>query len=164
MKLLNSTVLIAVLSLVICLGSCENRINNELTEQEKQHIIQEIETLMNDVYNPENAGFEKLISIKANKEGYLFASTGKIRDTEFSSYEARLKENLKALQSVIDLKTTKMFVYPLSSNSASCTFEAEAKFINPEGDTITTSGCWTYVFKKFDDGWKVIHENGAHSN
>lgn len=164
MKRLNSTVLIALLSFLICLGSCENRINNELTEQEKNHIIQEIETLMNDVYNPENAGFDKLISIKANKDGYLFASTGKIIHTEFSSYEAKTKENFKTIGGVLDLKITKMFVYPLSINSASCTFEAGVKFISPAGDTISTKGCWTYVFKRFDVGWKVIHENGAHSN
>jgi len=29
------------------------------------------------------------------------------------------------------------------------------------GDTILNNGCWAFVFKKFDNGWKVIQENGT---
>ncbi len=31
------------------------------------------------------------------------------------------------------------------------------------GEETTTTGSWTYVLRKTDDGWRVVHSNGKHN-
>ena len=50
----------------------------------------------------------------------------------------------------------------LSSNTATATTEFEHSRITVEGDTVNVRGAWTYVFKKLDGKWNVVHTNGTH--
>lgn len=167
MKNLISSSVIGFLVLFALLVSCTGDSNNELTEQQKTEIINEIELIMDDVYNINNnvdQSAEKLVSIKASTGDYVYATGGKIRFTDYEEYVETIKRNFENVQEFIEFERTQTIIYPLSLNSATCTYVLEGKYINISGDTIPVDGCWTSVFKKFDDEWKVVQENGAHSN
>lgn len=54
------------------------------------------------------------------------------------------------------------FVYILARDAASYTMEYRWSLTMKSGDTLNAKGSWMYVFKKFDDTWRVVHSAGAH--
>ena len=50
----------------------------------------------------------------------------------------------------------------LAADAASYTanFEVVSVF---GGEEATTTGSWTYVLRRTDEGWRVVHSNGKHN-
>lgn len=151
-----------LIGLVISIISCETSNQCELTEQEKTEISGEIENIMGDFFNPNTLDYEKHINLRANIENYVFAGDGAILFTDYESYKKGIKGAFDGMQGWIKLAHTKSHIYVLAKDAASCTVEFEGAFLNLDGDTITHNGCWTFVFKRFGDEWKVVQENGTH--
>jgi hypothetical protein len=133
-----------------------------LTLQKVNEIKTEIESIVTDFLHPDTLSFETHTALRANVDGYVQGSDGKIMFTDYKSYKDAMKQNFESLQRFVDMEATKMFVYVLAIDAAVCTTEFKGKFLNTDGDTIIWNGCWTFVFKKFNGEWKVIHENGTH--
>ena len=74
-----------------------------------------------------------------------------------------MEATFKNIQKFIEVDAYNSHVYILSKEAATCTTEFKSKYINADGDTVINNGCWTFVFKKFENDWKVIHENGTHT-
>lgn len=127
-------------------------------------ITEEIEQIMSDLINPENQSAEHLISIKANTGDYVFASDGKIRHTDYEKYQESIRKSFERVQKFIKFERIRTIIYPLAIDAATCTTEMNGKYISTSGDTILPGACVTYVFKKFDNEWKVIQGNGAHTS
>ena len=142
--------------------SCKPKVVSELTDQERNKISKEIETVVDNFVDP-NLNSEKHIALRADKDGYIYAGDGKILFTDYESYKGGVKSSFDNIQKFIELKSIKTCVYVLSIDAASCTTEFQGKYINTSGDTIVHNGCWTFVFKKFNNEWKVIQENGTHT-
>lgn len=62
------------------------------------------------------------------------------------------------------MQITKCLVYVLSEDAASCRVEFKGKLQMQDDQEMPHNGCWTFVFKKFDCSWKVVHENGTHTH
>jgi len=153
---------IAFIGLIICITSCETSDQCTLTDQEKTEIASEIESIMDDFFNPNTLDYEKHISLRADDEDYLFAGDGAILFTDYDSYIEGVKGAFDGMQGWTKLELTKSHIYVLAMDAASCTVEFEGAFLNLDGDTITHNGCWTFVFKKSGNEWKVVQENGTH--
>ena len=53
-------------------------------------------------------------------------------------------------------------VYVLALDAASYSTEFEWSTTSVDGVITNASGSWTYVFKRFPEGWRVVHSGGTH--
>ena len=63
-------------------------------------------------------------------------------------------------------KFSDVHIFPLSTSAAACTFIVSESLIVPNqdtgaNDTISYGGNLTWVFKKINNKWKVVHETGS---
>jgi len=135
---------------------------SELNDSEKCKITDEIRTIVNNFFNPNTLNLESHIALRADVDGYVMGSDGKILYTDFNSYKEGITQTFETFERFTKLKCTKMFVYVLASDAASCTTEFEGTILTKDGDSFIHNGSWTFVFKKFGNDWKVVQENGTH--
>jgi hypothetical protein len=150
------------MSIAVTLAFCQSPRQNELTPLDSDKISQEIEILIANFFSPEGLNYKNHVALRANKTGYIFAGDGHIQFTDYESYRASVESIFKDIKRFTEVKRSKTCIYVLAKDAASCTVEFKSKFLTVRGDTIVNNGCWTFVFKKFDDGWKTIQENGTH--
>lgn len=162
MKKSNPLIAVVVILLSIISTSCNTLTTSELTDDQKKMISSEIENIVKNFFNPNTLNYETHTGLRANKEGYVMGGEGKILFTDYSTYNESIKSSFAGIQRFTDFETVAIYVYVLSKDAATCTTEFKSKFLTTAGDTIINNGCWTFVFKKFDDDWKVIQENGTH--
>jgi len=162
MKKSNLCIVVVFITLAIISPSCNTQNTGELSEDQKKLISTEIETIVNNFFNPNTLTYETHTGLRANKEGYVMGGEGKILFTDYSTYNESMKSGFAGIQRFTDFETVAIYVYVLCEDAATCTTEFKSKFLTTAGDTIINNGCWTFVFKKFDNDWKVIQENGTH--
>ncbi len=151
--------IISALLLAFFVSGCQST----LTEDQKNQIAKEVETTVKNFFNPKTLNYDTYVALRADKEGYLFAGDGVILTTDYRTFQEFIKKSFENVDRFIELEPIRMFTYVLSDDAATCTFEFKGKFLTTGGDTLTDNGCWTMVFKKFDNEWKVIQENGTHT-
>jgi ketosteroid isomerase-like protein len=59
-------------------------------------------------------------------------------------------------------KNTDIHIAVLASNAAAYTMNFETVVVT-NGEEARTTGSWTYVMRKTDAGWRVVHSNGKHN-
>ncbi len=155
-------VIASFIPLTIILTSCNNQSVCDLTDAQKKLISSEIETIVKDFFNPNTLSYETHTGLRANQEGYVMGGEGKILFTDYSTYNKSMKSNFAGIEKFTDNKILAIYVYVLAKDAATCTTEFTGKFLTTAGDTVINNGCWTFVFKKFENNWKVIQENGTH--
>lgn len=149
------------LVLLVLLFSCKKQVC-ELTDAEKLKITNEIDSVVNHFFDAEKMSYEVHTNLRANHAGYLMAGDGKIKYKSYQQYRDAMKKSFQNIR-FTEMKVLENEIYVLCGDAAVCTTVFESKFLTNEGDTIINNGCWTFVFKKFDEGWKVIQENGTHT-
>lgn len=137
--------------------------SHTLTEQQKIQITKEIEAAVDNFMNPKTLNYNTHVALRADKEGYLFASDGQILAADYKTYQDMTQNAFENVVRFTEMKLLKKYTYVLSEDAAVCTMEFKSKFLTNGGDTLNNNGCWTMVFKKFDNEWKVIQENGTHT-
>jgi hypothetical protein len=161
MKSLSSVLWLATVVLA-CL-SCKSQISCEPTAEEKEVIKTEIVTLVRDLWNPENTGYETNDALRNGVDDYIMGSDGQIIFTNYTEFDNAMKASFASVQRFIEADVPSIHVYVLSKDAAACTYLFKSKFLTTSGDTIPNNGCWTFVLKKFANGWKVVQENGTHT-
>ena len=134
----------------------------DLTDDQKKVIANEIETIVKNFFNANTLTYETHTGLRANEAGYVMAGDGKILFTDYSTYNEVMKSSFAGIQGFTEFETVSIYVYVLSQDAATCTTEFRSKFLTTAGDTVINNGCYTFVFKKFDNTWKIIQENGTH--
>jgi hypothetical protein len=145
------------------LFSCDPNVGSALTDQLTIEITKEIESVVDSFLDPNTLNFDAHTALRANTDGYVYAGDGNIIFADYDSYKEGVKLSFENIKEFVELESIKSFVYVLAVDAATCTTEFQGKYINTSGDTIVHNGCWTFVFKKFDNEWKVIQENGTHT-
>ena len=135
----------------------------DLTDKKKNEIAKEIENVVNKFADAKTLSFETHTGFRADKEGYVFAGDGKILFTNYNDYKEYTRSLFKNVQRFTEMRVIQNKVYVLAENAAVSTFEFQSKILTTSGDTLPNNGCYTFVFKKFDEGWKIIQENGTHT-
>lgn len=143
--------------------SCQTKVSCELTDEEKKAITQEIETIIRNFMNAETLSFKTHTDLRADKEGYVMGGEGKIKFTSYNDYYQHMKVSFAGIQKFTEFEILSMYTYILAKDAATSTTQLKSKFLTTSGDTIVNNACWTLVFKKFENGWKVIQENGTHT-
>lgn len=148
--------------MMIGIISCDTSDPCAMTEEENMGIAAEIEGIMKDFFDPNTLDYDKHTRLRANDENYLYAGDGAFVFKGYDSYKDGVKAAVEGMQGWAGLELKKSHVFVLAKDAASATVEFEGAYINLNGDTLTHNGCWTFVFKKIGDAWKVVQENGTH--
>lgn len=155
--------LTGILLIVLLFGSCQPQVSCEATNEEKKVITSEIEALVRDLWNPEKTSYETNDILRSRVDGFVYASDGKIISTSYNEFDQKMKEGFAGVQKFVEAEIPAIHVFVLSKEAATCTYLFKSKFIATSGDTAVNNGCWTFVFKKFENGWKVVQENDTHT-
>lgn len=148
---------------ILILVSCRPQVSCELTTEERKAVSKEVETVVRNFLNANTLGYQTEIEMRANTEGYVMGGEGKIRFTSYDDFEKYLKAAFIGIEKFTEMEILSLYIYVLSKDAATCTFQEKSKYLRTSGDTIVNNACWTLVFKKFDNGWKVVQENGTHT-
>jgi len=135
---------------------------NELSQEENIKVKEEIHQVMLDFEQVEEDWVTQNIEIRADVEEYVEALNGEIVATSHSTIREGIETFAKEGNLLIDRQISDIHIYPLSINAASCTFLFTDKILTPQKDTLTLGGNFTFVFKKFEDKWKVVQEGGTN--
>ena len=156
--------LIATVSFALSIFSCSN--SDELSEQESNTIKEEINQVVVDYFIIADDAASQAFELRADVKGYTKAFNGMITDTTYSSVRKQVEEDIDNGQKELLREFSDVHIFPLSKSAASCTFLFTASISVPNQktgiiDTISYGGNLTWVFKKFDNKWKVVHETGS---
>ena len=102
-----------------------------------------------------------MLDFWANTEGFVFAADGALV-TGYDNYSVQITDMIPNTNKVNYIEKTNPHVYVLAKDAASYAMEYRWSFTMKSGDTLAAKGSWMYVFKKFDDTWRVVHSAGAH--
>ena len=157
---MNSKSIYFTLIIALFINGCKNC--TELSQEENQKVKEEIHQVMLEFEQVEEDWVTQNIEIRADVEGYVEGLNGKIVATSHRTISEGIKAAAKEGNMLIDRQISDIHIYPLSIHAASCTFLFTDKILTPEKDTLTTGGNFTFVFKKFEDKWKVVQEGGTN--
>lgn len=140
-----------------CTNSDES-ISIKEKEAVREAVIKRVEEYVNSMMNLD---IEKMLSFWANTEHFVKAGDGSIV-VGYEKFAGQQREKMSTIKSVNYVNVTNSHVYVLAPDAASFTFEFEWSMTGDSDEEMKSRGSWTYVFKKFDDEWKVVHSTGSH--
>lgn len=143
--------------------SCTKQIQCEATDAEKKEITAEIETVVKNLWNVEKVSYETNDQLRRGVDGFVMGSDAKIVFKNYEEFDSAMRKSFGSIEKFIEAEIPAIHVYVLAKDAATCTYEFKSRFITMTGDTIVNNGCWTFVFKKLDNAWKVVQENGTHT-
>ena len=154
----------AILFLILpLLGiGCKSDEGNQLTAAERGKVVLEITEIL-DAYTTSVASWDRsaIDRFWGDYAGFVFAGDGMILGGH-SEWAETLDQYEKQVDRWLKFEYKNTHIEALSSDTATVTTEFEHSRITIEGDTVNIRGAWTYVFKKLDGKWNVVHANGTH--
>lgn len=157
------TLLTGLFLIVLIFESCQPQGSCEPTNEEKKAVSKEVEAVVRNFLNANTLGYQTEIGIRANTEGYIMGGEGKIRFTSYNELDKHLKTAFTQIEKFTEMEILSLYIYVLSKDAASVTTLLKSKYLKTSGDTVANNACWTLVFKRFENGWKVVQENGTHT-
>ena len=150
------------LACVIITQGCTNNSTEVLTEQEKATITEEVEARYVDYIDAyKQLDLERMLDFWANTEGFVVATDGTIV-VGYDKFSIQIKDSISNTDKVNYAEQNDPHVYVLARDAASYAIELRYSFTMKSGDTINVKGSFMYVFKKFDDTWRIVHCAGTH--
>ena len=134
----------------------------ELTEEMKAEIATEVEQRVAgymEAVQRHDASW--LVNFWSDVDGIVFAGDGNVAEGH-DAIAKPTRDWIAGLESVIRAGFSNGHTYVLAPDAASHTAAFDWSIVNTAGDTVSSRGSWTYVFKRFDGEWKVVHSNGTH--
>ena len=133
-----------------------------MTVAERDLVVHEINEIL-DSYTTSVASWDRdaIDRFWGDYEGFVFAGDGMILGGH-SEWAAALDQYEKQVGRWLMFEYRNTHIEALSADTATATTEFEHSRITVEGDTVNVRGAWTYVFKKSDGNWHVVHTNGTH--
>ena len=133
-----------------------------ISDQEKENIARAVEDRIAGYIDAiKQLDIERMLDFWADTEGFVFAGDG-LLTVGYDKYAAQLREAMSNTAEVTSIAYKNPYVYVLAKDAASLSMEYEWSMIDNEGNTVNSKGSWMYVFKRFDDVWKVVHSAGTH--
>jgi ketosteroid isomerase-like protein len=154
--------LVFLLCLVVCCQQQGEEAAKELSRQEKDVIARAVEKTVSDYINAvKRIDIEQMLIFWADTEGFVFAGDGSLT-VGYDIYANQLREMMLNTAEVTSMEYRNPHIYVLSNDAASLSMEYEWSMISKDGNTINAKGSWMYLFKKFDEVWKVVNSAGTH--
>ncbi|NIM49664.1 MAG: DUF4440 domain-containing protein [Gemmatimonadales bacterium] len=97
----------------------------------------------------------------ADVEGFTVAGDG-VLTAGYSPWIEQLRSLVTSIESVSYVEISDPRVYVLGPDAASYSMAYRWSFNMKDGSVLSAKGSWMYVFRRFQDAWKVVHSAGAH--
>jgi len=149
------TVLISVIS-----SSCQDCPDNTISGTERGQLQNEVLEFVDKLTDVKGKKYDHFANFFAKTDGFLVAPNGSIATTDFDVAMDGVKSSNNILMS-LNFHDPKIYV--LDKNAATMTSLWDMTFINQNSDTLTYGGCWTYIFQKINNEWKIIQSIGTES-
>ncbi|MCY1720706.1 nuclear transport factor 2 family protein [Prolixibacteraceae bacterium Z1-6] len=150
------TICIVSVLLVLLFGSCKNQPHIELTEKQKASI----ENKVKDLYSHAISNLSKMdmevwsepwsqnSPVTVNSGAMYFDSFGEFKDSVTQWFSFREKQNVEILH-LDAMAFNPKYVLIKGCNKWDITFK--------NGDTLNADALATLLWKKEEEGWKIIH-------
>ncbi len=108
-----------------------------------------------------DSDLEYMLGYYADSDDFVYADFGN-PTLGYDDYADFLRGFVESGMSITSLEVDPPHIVVLSSSVASSSFEYSWTMADAEGNSLSAVGAWTYVFKKIDGVWQVVHSTGAH--
>ena len=133
-----------------------------LSEEEEAAIAKTVEqTVLRYIEAIRKLDLERMLEFYADSDAFVYAGDGTLT-AGYDAWAAQLRETVGPLAAVHAIETTNPHTYVLGRDAAAYTMQFEWSMGTTAGDTVKSRGSWTYVFKRLDGHWKVVHSTGTH--
>ncbi|MFW6371166.1 MAG: nuclear transport factor 2 family protein [Bacteroidota bacterium] len=146
-----------IISLVFSCSEPSDHLTSDETDKIKKQIIERSEKHASDL---ENMDFESVMTFYS--ENLIFFGDGYYWG-DYKTADGLWKDILEGGWKDIlywDLQNHKIHVF--SKNAASYLVEFDHKHLEQNGDTVGSSGCFTYGMEKIDGEWKAVTGHVTH--
>ena len=157
---LASFIFVILTFLIFPLG-CQSP-GKEMTTETRDELVKEITDLM-EAYSGavKTWNMEAIDRFWGDFGGFIFAGDGIILGSH-DEWSETLRQYEDQVDRWLKFEYKNMHVEVLSVDAAPVTTEFEHSRVTVNGDTINVKGAWTYVFKKSNGEWDIVHTNGTH--
>lgn len=132
-----------------------------LSAEEKEQIEREIRRTVDEYFEAvKSKDLPNILSFWSNSEDFVHAGDGRIFGG-YQEWSSWLKNNIDGADEWLYWNNTDIHVLVLARNAACYTMNFENAAIRNR-ETQEVRGSWTYVFRKAESGWQVVHSNGTH--
>ncbi len=152
-------------TLLICaviIQACTPPSPSAMSEQERaavaEAVAQRVEGYVDAI---STLDLDRMLQFWADTDEFVFAGDGSLT-VGYDVYAAQLREAIGSTAQVNSIEIREPHIYVLSSDAAAYSMEFEWSMTSVAGDTTRSRGAWTYVFKRLDGEWKVVHSAGTH--
>jgi ketosteroid isomerase-like protein len=133
-----------------------------MTEQEKAAIAEAVAHRVGGYVDAINAlDLDGMLEFWADTDGFVYAGDGSLT-VGYDAYAGQLREAIGSTAQVNSIEIREPHIYVLSPDAAAYSMEFEWSMTSVAGDTTSSRGAWTYIFKRLDGEWKVVHSAGTH--
>ena len=152
---------LVVVIVVVC-SACQGGASTEFTAEEQAEIKQTLTQRLSDyAVSVQQRDIAAMMDFWADVDGFVIAGDGELT-VGHDVFESGIRQNIVNRPTVNHFSFTDPHVYVLGRDAASYSVRFDWSMTTTEGDTINARGSWTYVFKRFEDAWRVIHSAGTH--
>ena len=154
---------VAVIGLVFLLSSCGPAAPSaELSREEEARIAEEVDATVREYLSAiQSLELDSLLAFWADVEGFAIAGDGSLL-VGYEPWADQIRTMVETTSEVTHIEISNPQVYVLARDAASYSAEFEWSMTSVEGVTTNATGSWTYVFKRFPEGWRVVHSAGTH--
>jgi len=134
----------------------------ELSTEEKARIAEEVDATVREYVSAfRSLDVDRALAFWADVEGFAMAADGALI-VGYEPLAAQVRAFVETTSEVTHIEVKNPQVYVLARDAASYSMEFEWSITSTEGVTTSASGSWTYVFRRFPEGWRVVHSAGTH--
>ena len=151
--------LILILLPILCLA-CGNKSQNILSEQEKEVIVNELKSYMNQIIdNNESGNPEKALELYLDSPDFISISNGVISDYE--TFVNTNKQFFSALDSQKYSNSEMIFTF-IDKENVILTWKCTALYRMTGGQELKVDPyAATLIFSKVNEDWKIIYGHGS---
>ena len=153
--------IVSALVAVTVFSACQPA-TTELTEEMKAEIAAEVEQRVADYADAiRMRDIDEMLDFWADVDGFVIAGDGELT-VGHDVFANGIRQNIVNRPTVNHISFTDSHIYVLGLDAASYSMRFEWSMTTAEGGTINAHGSWTYVFKRFENIWRVVHSAGTH--
>ena len=151
-----------LIGMILLVPGCASPPEAMFDSAAKEEIRQEVEDrVMGYVQAMKDMDAEYMLDFFADSEGFVFDDYG-APPMGYEEYVGSLPEFIESGASFPRIDVSSMEVVPINLTVASCGLEYSWTMVDGEGNPLNAKGTWTYVMKRFDGAWRVVHSTGMH--
>jgi len=161
MEMLMPRPFLAALGCMLLLGGCRATAA-DMTADEKAAVAEAVEARVTGYIDAiSRRDLDAMLDFWADTDGFVMAGDGQLT-VGYAAWAEALRANATDRVTVNSIAKSNEHVYVLAPDAAAYSMAFEWSMTQAAGDTLRSRGAWTYVFKRLDGAWRVVHSGGTH--